>query len=121
MTKRQCGVHARAAWMIFAIALLAPASAMAAGPDADEARDPVARGRIMAEEQCSTCHAVGKDDESAAQGAPAFRELGERYPVDQLEEALAEGIVTGHADMPEIEWEAEEVADFIAYLKSIND
>ncbi|PTW61714.1 cbb3-type cytochrome c oxidase subunit III [Breoghania corrubedonensis] len=78
----------------------------------------VEEGRALAEAECASCHAVGAGDESPVAEAPAFRDLSARYPVEQLEEALAEGIVTGHADMPEITWEPEQSTAFIAYLKS---
>jgi hypothetical protein len=32
--------------------------------------------------------------------APPFRTLHERYPVENLEEPLAEGIISGHPSMP---------------------
>ena len=35
--------------------------------------------------------------------APPFRALHERYPVENLSEALAEGIRTGHPEMPQFE------------------
>jgi hypothetical protein len=45
--------------------------------------------------------------------------LGKRYPIDSLEEALAEGMLSGHPDMPEFSFDADEVGAIIAYLKSI--
>ena len=41
--------------------------------------------------------------------APAFRDLSKRYPIQHLAEALAEGIVTGHSDMPEFTFEPCEI------------
>jgi len=32
---------------------------------------------------------------------------------------LAEGIVTGHPSMPEFRFDADQVGDFIAYLKAL--
>ena len=51
--------------------------------------------------------------------APAFRTLGQRYPVESLEEALGEGFMSGHPDMPEFKFDADDVGAIIAYLKSI--
>jgi cytochrome c len=54
--------------------------------------------------------------------APAFRTLAQRYPVESLEEALAEGIMVGHqgiVQMPEFMFEAEEIGHIVAYLQSI--
>ena len=42
-----------------------------------------------------------------------------RYPIESLEEALGEGIMTGHPDMPEFSFDAAQVGAIIAYLKSI--
>jgi cytochrome c len=47
------------------------------------------------------------------------RTLHERYPVESLEEPLAEGIITGHPSMPEFRLDPGQVADVIAYLKSL--
>ncbi len=43
-----------------------------------------------------SCHAIGRSGDSPNKDAPAFRTLGQRYPVDSLEEALGEGILSGH-------------------------
>ncbi len=59
----------------------------------------------LADDYCARCHAIELAGTSPRDLAPAFRELTQRYPVDTLGEALAEGIVTGHPDMPEfIRW-----------------
>jgi mono/diheme cytochrome c family protein len=79
----------------------------------------VAEGQTLAEEKCARCHAIGLEGESPLPIAPAFRTLSERYPVEDLEEALAEGIVSGHPAMPEFVFEPEEIAALIAYLKSV--
>lgn len=76
-------------------------------------------GRQLAVQTCAACHATGTDDASPLAKAPAFRDLGKLYPVSNLEEALAEGIVTGHDDMPQVEWESDQIVAFIAYLESI--
>lgn len=50
--------------------------------------------------------------------APPFRVLHKRYPVEALEEALAEGITTGHRAMPESRLDPVQIGDLIAYLKT---
>jgi mono/diheme cytochrome c family protein len=42
-----------------------------------------------------------------------------RYPVEDLGEALAEGITTGHPTMPEFRLGPDEADALIAYLKSL--
>jgi cytochrome c len=83
------------------------------------AQDLIAQGRALAEENCARCHAIGSDGESAHPSAPPFRTLSEFYPVTDLGEALAEGIVSGHPDMPVLHFEAGEVEALIAYLQSV--
>jgi cytochrome c len=68
---------------------------------------------------CASCHAVGRTGESSHKFAPPFRTLGQRYPIESLEEALGEGIMSGHPDMPEFKFDAKDVGAIIAYLKSI--
>ncbi len=84
------------------------------------ALDPEAqRGQLFAETNCSTCHAVGPIGGSPLPLAPPFRTLHEQYPVENLAEALAEGIVTGHPNMPQFELDIAQIRDLIAYLKSL--
>jgi cytochrome c1 len=52
--------------------------------------------------------------------APPLRAISKRFPVENLEEALAEGISVGHPMMPRVELSAQEIADFEAYLKSLS-
>jgi mono/diheme cytochrome c family protein len=70
-------------------------------------------------QNCASCHAIGRNGESPNKSAPAFRSLGQRYPIESLEEALGEGIMSGHPDMPEFTFDAKDVGAIIAYLKSI--
>jgi cytochrome c len=83
------------------------------------AEDDVKNGEKLLQKNCASCHAIGRTGESPHKFAPAFRTLGQRYPIEALEEALGEGIMSGHPDMPEFKFDADEVGDIIAYLKSI--
>lgn len=76
-------------------------------------------GRAFAEANCARCHAIGATGTSPVPTAPAFRDLHRRYPVDQLAEALAEGIATGHAAMPEFRLEPAQIDNFLAYLRTL--
>jgi hypothetical protein len=51
--------------------------------------------------------------------APPFRTLHERYPVENLEKSLAEGINTAHPAMPEFALDEKQIRDPITYLKSL--
>jgi mono/diheme cytochrome c family protein len=83
------------------------------------AASSVAQGKRLALLYCAECHAIDKVSPSPLRIAPPFRTLHERYPVETLQEALAEGIVTGHPSMPEFRFEADQVGDFMAFLKSL--
>lgn len=95
---------------------LAITAAMLAAPVAGA---EVLAGRAFVEAHCADCHAVGADDDSPHDAAPAFRDLGQKYPVEHLAEALAEGIFVGHEDMPEFELSSAEIDAVIGYLASI--
>jgi mono/diheme cytochrome c family protein len=101
----------RAAFAIAAM-LLTCAPAMAQSPN-------VQRGLTFARANCARCHAIDKVSPSPLGIAPPFRTLHTKYPVENLEEPLGEGIVTGHANMPEFRLAPDQIRDFIAYLKSL--
>ena len=79
----------------------------------------VAAGKAFAQANCSHCHSIDKFTPSSLAIAPPFRVLHKRYPVESLEEALGEGITTGHPSMPEFKLDPGQVADFISFLKSL--
>ena len=100
------------------IAVLAAACLLTAAWPAF-ADDDVKHGEQLVQQKCGPCHATAKTGDSPHKEAPAFRTLGQRYPIESLEESLGEGIMSGHPDMPEFSFDADEVGDIIAYLKSI--
>jgi len=86
---------------------------------AQERGKPAARGESLLTANCARCHAVGRTGASPHQAAPPFRTLSRKYKIEGLAEALAEGISTGHPDMPEFVFPPEDVGAIIDYLKSI--
>lgn len=83
------------------------------------ARPDLAAGRRIAG-KCAPCHAIGEKGASVNPKAPPFRELSKKYPVDSLQESLAEGILTGHTgDMPQFKLTPAQIVDFLGYLRSI--
>lgn len=108
----------RARLLLLALAASCLAGAAAAEiPHGDAAA--IDRGRDLVQRNCGMCHAVGAEGDSPNPDSPPFRELSRRYPVDNLAEALAEGILTGHPQMPEFKFSPPEVSDIITYLNSI--
>jgi len=88
----------------------------------EEALSPAAqRGLVLVRTHCAKCHSVDRVGGSPLPVAPPFRSLHNRYPVETLEESLAEGIVTGHPSMPEFRLDPGQIGDVIAYLKSLEN
>ncbi|MBN8913825.1 MAG: cytochrome c [Rhizobiales bacterium] len=79
----------------------------------------VEKGRQALESRCSRCHAIGLEGESPHEEAPPFREVVKRYPPESLEESLAEGITSGHPDMPEFILAPDEIAAVVTYLHTL--
>jgi cytochrome c len=99
--------------MVFAVA------AHAGAAPAQEDAELLKRGQELVTQECGRCHGIGRSDASRHPQAPPFRTLSKRYPIEALEEALGEGIISGHPDMPEFQFDNDDVGAIIAYLKSI--
>ena len=88
-------------------------------PAAPAAAANLAAGRAIAA-RCKECHAIGLKDASPDPHAAPFRALAKKYPLENLQEGLAEGIVVGHSDgMPRVKLSPAQIAAFLAYLRSI--
>jgi cytochrome c len=86
------------------------------------ALDPRAqRGLVFARHHCAGFHAILKAGASPMAEAPALRTLHRRYPVEDLAEGLAEGLVTGHPSMPEWQLDPAQIGDLLAYLKTLEE
>lgn len=94
--------------------VLAGASALA------QAQEPtVQRGLAFVRANCARCHAIDKVSPSPLAIAPPFRDLHKRYPIESLQEAFAEGIQTGHQNMPEFRLDPDQIGSVMAYLKTL--
>jgi cytochrome c len=82
-------------------------------------KDVAAAGLDLAKKYCARCHAVTETGESPHNQAPPFRTFASKWPLENLEEALAEGIVTGHPDMPAFVFEPDEIDALIEYLYTL--
>ena len=78
------------------------------------------KGYEIAEKFCARCHAIGMKDTSPQPSAIPFRDIAAKGRVENLEEALGEGIIVGHPDMPQWRFGPREVGALIAYLKSLS-
>jgi cytochrome c len=91
------------------------------GPAVAAEKGTVGRGELLLRENCSRCHAIGKEGNSPHPEAPTFRTLSSRYPIEDLSESLAEGIVSGHPDMPIFVFSPQDIEAIIDYLQSIQE
>lgn len=73
----------------------------------------------LAEKYCARCHAVRSTGDSPHKDAPPFRTFASKWPLENLEEALAEGIVTGHPDMPAFAFEPKDIDALIEHLHNL--
>lgn len=108
--------HIRAAAVAIALITLPPIGPAAAGGDTGVAE----YGQKLAQRLCAKCHAVDLSGNSPFESAPPFRTFAQKYPLENLEEALAEGITVGHPAMPEFTFSPRQIDDFIAYLRTLN-
>jgi mono/diheme cytochrome c family protein len=115
MTDRESRLFAVAAG-IFAVTVLTLA------PSA-RAADPVAQGRALAEENCAGCHAIAGPGPGPVAEAPPFSGFARKWPLEDLAEAFAEGIMVGHPTvaMPEFVFSAAEIEALLAYLGSVQE
>ena len=100
---------------VFVLTLTVATAARAGGaPD-------VEAGLKLAQENCARCHAIGLTGKSPFRPAPPFRTFARKWPLENLEEALAEGIVVGHREMPAFELTPEQIDNLIAYLSTLSN
>lgn len=100
-------------------ALAATTLIVALGPASGVEDEAVAAGHALVHTYCTDCHATESTGESPFPAAPRFRDLYLRYDVQLLAEALVEGIVTAHPEMPQFEFDPDQAQAIILYLKSL--
>lgn len=104
------------------VLFLTPAVAFLLGLGAAAAvANEIDDGRALVEANCARCHSIERSGDSPHPDAPPFRQLHERYPLTALEEAFAEGISTGHPDMPQFVATPEQITAILAYIQSLSN
>jgi cytochrome c len=94
------------------VTLVLMAPALAASP-AEQ------RGKTYAIHNCAQCHSIDRVTKSPLKIALPLRTLHNRYPVETLAEAFAEGIYTGHPTMPGFQLDPDQIHDLLSYMKSL--
>jgi cytochrome c len=99
--------------------LLAVALLLGTAASAQELDPAAQRGMTFVRTNCARCHAIDKLSPSPLSAAPPFRTLHKKYPLENLEEAMAEGIVTGHPAMPEYRLDPGQIFDVLSYFRTL--
>ena len=76
-------------------------------------------GKMLAETNCSRCHAVGTAGDSSNRKAPPFRIIRLRHPQLSLREPLSRGIAAPHDEMPKFPFTDADIDKIIAYINSL--
>jgi len=76
-------------------------------------------GRVIAEQNCETCHSIEVAGDSSREDAPPLRTVLTNYNVEALGEDFREHIHVGHSDMPDFGFNVKQTEALLAYLKSI--
>lgn len=82
----------------------------------------VERGKALAEQYCARCHAIGMSDTSPYPPAPLWREVVQTRDIDAFALAFQEGRLVHHEgqqQMPDFVFSPEQIADLIAYIKTL--
>jgi cytochrome c len=114
--KMELKCPARAWWPVMALGVIA---LCASEPVLAQQSPAAQRGLTFVRVNCAQCHAIDRVMESPVAIAPPFRTLHLKYPIENLQRPLAEGIIAGHPTMPQFRLEPDQVADVIAYLKTL--
>jgi mono/diheme cytochrome c family protein len=77
-------------------------------------------GRIVAQEHCARCHAIGRRGQSPNPKAPRFPRIAERYPDNNPAPVLIDGTVVRHPGMPEFRLLENETDGLVAYIRRIS-
>jgi mono/diheme cytochrome c family protein len=77
------------------------------------------RGRLLLEQNCGRCHAVGPTGRSPMVKATPTREIYAKFLPRELQAELSEGMVSKHRKMPQIDFRDEDVDAILAYLYAL--
>jgi len=77
------------------------------------------QGRQLAERWCASCHLVGPGQREASADVPTFAAIARRK--DLPESLLAAFLTTPHPPMPNMALSRQEIADVLAYIRSLRN
>ena len=85
----------------------------------EESERRVRDGKVLVEQNCAGCHAVGARGASPNKKAPEFRNLHARHANLALREPLSRGIAAPHDEMPKFALTAAQIDTILAYINSL--
>ncbi|WP_293610320.1 c-type cytochrome [Ponticaulis sp.] len=85
----------------------------------DEMANLITEGRAIAEENCTSCHAIGATGASPRTDAPELRTVFREFDPEAISADFREGIHVGAPDMPDFDFGPLGTEALIAYLQSI--
>jgi mono/diheme cytochrome c family protein len=88
---------------------------LASAPSGVMAAD-AANGQRIAERWCAACHVVSSGQQHGSADVPSFRAVGAKYADDARLRAF---LTDPHPKMPDMSLAQPEIADLIAYIRSL--
>lgn len=76
-----------------------------------------AKGEVIAKRWCAACHLVASDQTKANLDAPSFASIAHKKPSSKT---LAAFLTDPHPKMPDMSLTRDEIADIVAYIKSLD-
>ena len=94
---------------LFGLALAAAFSAPVLAAD-------VAQGEVIAKRWCATCHVVAPDQKQASVDVSTFADAARR----KSDPELAAFLTDPHPKMPDLHLSRSDIANLVAYMRSLN-
>jgi mono/diheme cytochrome c family protein len=83
--------------------------------------DDVAAGKIIAQRECASCHAIDAYSTSRNLSAPPLREVLAINDPDFLAYRFIDAMRVGHDEMPLFDFDVRSADALVAYIKSISN
>ena len=80
------------------------------------AKGNAAHGEIIAKRWCASCHSVASDQVRANSDAPPFASIAQKKQASELKGFLTDP----HPKMPNMSLSRSEIADIVAYIKTLD-
>jgi mono/diheme cytochrome c family protein len=90
------------------------------GTTVDINLDQIAAGKIIAQRECASCHAIDAYTSSKNPSAPPLREVLAVNDSEFLAYRFIEAMRIGHDEMPLFDFDVRSADALIAYIKSIS-